>query len=81
MAHLPKASDNGAFEVVPSSFIFWKTGLSANCIRIHMDTASRMIDSRNGRRHPHSPKLSSPIPVRRPITTSSAANRPNVAVV
>ena len=81
LPHLAKASVNGAFEALPSSFIFWNTGLSASCMRIHIDTPSRTIETRNGTRQPHSAKAVSPIHVRTPITTSSAANRPSVAVV
>ena len=79
--HLPKASVSDAFEVFPSSFIFWKTGLSLSCIRIHMETTSNAIETRNGTRQPHTAKASSPTSMRTPITTSSAANRPRVAVV
>ena len=77
----PKASVSGAFDVVPSSFIFWKTGLSLSCMRIHSDTPSRMIEIRKGMRQPQSAKASSPISVRMVMTTPSAANSPSVAVV
>jgi hypothetical protein len=76
-----KASVSGAFDVVPSSFIFWNTGLSSSCIRIHSDTARSTIEIRNGTRQPQSLNASSPSQVRVPITTSSAANSPSVAVV
>ncbi len=57
------------------------TGLSARLSRIHIETARRMIETRNGTRQPHAANAVSPIAVRVPMTTSSAANSPSVAVV
>ena len=59
-AQRPNASLKGAFEVVPRLFIFKNTGLSANCSRIHRETASKMADTKNGIRQPHSLNASSP---------------------
>ena len=78
---MPNASVSGALEVFPSAFIFWNTGLSLICRRIHIDTASSTIEIRNGTRHPQLAKASSPTAKRVPITISSAANSPKVAVV
>ena len=77
----PKASVNGAFDVVPSAFICLKTGLSSNWRRIHKDTPSRITEIRNGMRQPQSANAASPIVERIAMTTPSAANRPSVAVV
>ena len=44
LSQRPKASVSGAFEPVPSAFIFWKAGDSASCSRIQIEKPSRMID-------------------------------------
>ena len=77
----PNASESGAFEVVPWLFILTNTGLSASCMRIHSETPSSTTETKNGMRQPQALKASSPILVRVPMTTSSAANNPRVAVV
>ncbi|MNS73252.1 hypothetical protein D3C72_1066870 [compost metagenome] len=59
----------------------WKAGDSDKVMRIHTDTPSRTIDTRNGMRQPQSLKAGSPIAVRVPRITSSDMNRPSVAVV
>ena len=79
--HWPKDSDSGALEVLPSAFIFWKAGDSDSDRRIHTDTASSRMDTRNGMRQPQSLKAGSPMMVRVPRITSSDRNRPSVAVV
>ena len=85
-AHCPKASVSGRFELRPSSFMRRKTGDSASFSRIQIETASRIAESRNGIRQPSvieplPAKAGSPMLVRMPSTTSSAMNRPTVAVV
>ena len=79
--HWPNDSVSGAFEVLPSAFIFLKAGDSFIDRRIHTLTASRAIETRNGTRQPQSAKASSPIQVRVPRITSSDRNSPSVAVV
>ena len=79
--HWPKDSVSGALEVLPSAFIFWKAGDSFSDSRIHTETASSTIETRNGMRQPQSLKASSPMPSRTPRITSSDRNRPSVAVV
>ena len=79
--HWPKASVSGALECVPSSFIFWNAGDSASCIRIHTETPSRKMETRNGTRQPHSAKAAGDMTQRSPRMTSNEANRPAVAVV
>ena len=81
LPHSPKDSFKGAFETVPSSFIFWNAGLSFSCNRIQTDTASSRIEKRNGTRQPHSENASGDIAVRVPMMTISDRNRPIVAVV
>ena len=78
---LKKLSVIGAFDCVPSSFICWNSGDSCSCMRIHTDTPSRMIDSRNGMRQPHASNASTPTDSRTTRITSSDRNRPIVAVV
>ena len=56
-------------------------GFPRACMRIHSETSSNSSESRNGTRHPHALNASSPMAVRVPMTTSSAANKPRVAVV
>ena len=58
---LANASVRGAFDVVPSAFICRNTGLSSSCIRIHIETARRISESRKGRRQPQAANASSPI--------------------
>jgi hypothetical protein len=57
------------------------TGLSSSFMRIQSETASSTSETRNGMRQPHALNASSPMPVRTPMTTRSAAKRPSVAVV
>lgn len=78
---MPKASVSGAFECLPSSFIFWKTGLSFSIIRIQTDTPSSTIEITKGMRQPQLSKASADIDTRQPRMTSSDRNRPSVAVV
>jgi hypothetical protein len=59
--HWPKASESGALEPVPSSFIFWKAGLSCSCSRIQTEMPSSTIESRKGMRQPQSAKAASPM--------------------
>ena len=79
--HWPKDSVSGAFDVLPSAFIFWKAGDSVSDSRIQTEMASSRIETRNGMRQPQSAKSSSPMPSRTPRMTSSDRNRPSVAVV
>ena len=81
LLQLPKASVSGAFEVLPSSFIFWKMGDSFNFSRMTTETPSRITDTRNGIRQPQTAKSASPKIVRVKRITSSDRKRPNVAVV
>ena len=75
------ASVSGAFELLPSSFIFWNTGDSLRRRRIQTETPSSSTDTRNGTRQPHLAKSASPMMVRVNRITSSDRNRPIVAVV
>ena len=68
-------------DVVPSRFMLTNTGLSSSCMRIQSETINSTREIRKGMRHPQLLKASSPMAVRVPITTSSAANNPSVAVV
>src|ERR1700688_4575650 len=87
LLQLAKASFSGAFELLPSSFIFWNTGDSLRRNRIQTEIPSRITDTRNGTRQPpqYSPgtpaKAASPVHVRVNRITSSDRNRPRVAVV
>src|ERR1044072_9134234 len=81
LRHWPNDSVSGAFEVLPSSFIFLKAGDSFIDKRIHTLTPSRKIDTRNGMRPPQPLNAASPIHVRVARMTSSDRNRPSVAVV
>src|ERR1700730_5979669 len=81
LLQLAKASVSGAFELLPSSFIFWNTGDSFNRSRIQTETANSATDTRNGTRQPQAAKSASPIAVRVNRITSSDRNRPSVAVV
>ena len=56
LLQLPKASVSGAFELLPSSFIFWNTGDSLSFSRIQIETPSRRTESRNGMRQPQAAK-------------------------
>ena len=48
---------SGAFELLPSSFIFWKAGRSRrSCSRIQIEMPSRKIETRNGMRQPQAAK-------------------------
>ena len=78
---LKKLSVIGAFDCLPSAFICTKAGDSCSCMRIHTDTPSRMIDTRNGIRQPQASNASVPTAVRTPRMTSSDSSRPMVAVV
>ena len=80
LRQLPNASESGALEPVPSSFIFTKAGDSFSCRRIHSETPSRITDSRNGMRQLQSANAASPVAVRVTRMTSSERNRPSVAV-
>jgi hypothetical protein len=75
------ASVSGAFDCLPSAFIFAKAGDSAIDMRIHTEMPSSSTETRNGTRQPQAAKASSPIAVRTPRITSSDRNRPSVAVV
>ena len=55
-----KLSVIGALEVLPSAFICWNSGDSCSCMRIHTDTPSSTIDSRNGMRQPQASNASVP---------------------
>ncbi|MNT62638.1 hypothetical protein D3C72_2003760 [compost metagenome] len=76
-----KDSVSGAFDALPSAFIFWNTGDSLSCRRMYTETISSRIDNRNGIRQPHASKASVPSVVRQARITSSERNRPRVAVV
>ncbi len=81
LLQLAKASVSGAFELLPSSFIFWKIGDSFRRSRIQTEIASRATETRNGTRQPQAAKSVSPMAVRVNRITSSDRNRPSVAVV
>ena len=82
LLQLAKASVSGAFELLPSSFIFWKTGDSLRRSRIQTETAEQ---------HDRHQERNAPAPggevgladarVRVNRITSSDRNRPSVAVV
>src|SRR3954470_18857165 len=52
LLQLAKASVSGAFELLPSSFIFWNTGDSLRRSRIQTEMPSRKTETRNGIRQP-----------------------------
>src|SRR4051812_464630 len=79
--HWPKDSVSGALEVLPSDFIFWKAGDSARLRRIHTETASSRMETRNGMRQPQAAHSFGSIDSRTPRITSRDMNRPSVAVV
>src|SRR5450755_3878304 len=79
--HWANDSVSGAFEILPSSFIFLNAGDSFIDRRIQTLTASRKTDTRKGMRQPQSANAASPIQVRVPRMTSSERKRPSVAVV
>ena len=79
--HCPNASDSGAFEWVPSSFIFVKAGLSFICRRIQTEMTRSTADSRNGMRQPQLLKSASDIEPRTPTMITSDSSSPSVAVV
>src|SRR5438046_8023229 len=81
LPHRRKASDNGAFEVLPSAFILAKAGDSFIDRRIHTEMASSSTDTRKGMRQPQASNAAGSIAVRTPRITSSDRNRPRVAVV
>ena len=58
--HWPKASDSGALESLPSSFIFLKAGDSLSVSRIQTETPSSTTETRNGMRQPQAAKASLP---------------------
>ena len=61
LRQLPKASDSGAFDPVPSAFILTNAGDSLSCSRIQRDTASKSTERRNGMRQLQSAKAASPV--------------------
>ena len=81
LLQLAKASVSGAFEPLPSSFIFLNTGDSLRRSRIQTEIPSSRTDTRNGIRQPQAAKSASPMAVRVNRITSSDRNRPSVAVV
>ena len=81
LLQLAKASVSGAFELLPSSFIFWNTGDSFRRSRIQTEIASRTTETRNGIRQPQAANSGSPSAVRVNRITISDRNRPSVAVV
>ena len=89
LLHWPNASLSGAFDWVPSSFIFTKAGLSESCIRIQTEMPRSRTDTRKGMRQPAimtvepaSPRKSAGVmdDWTNKITISDM-NRPMVAVV
>src|SRR5216684_8126518 len=52
--YLRKLSVRGDFDPLPSDFIFWNTGDSCSFSRMYTENASRISDSQNGTRQPHS---------------------------
>ncbi len=52
LLQLAKASVSGAFEPLPSSFIFWKIGDSFRRSRIQTEMPSSSTETRNGMRQP-----------------------------
>src|SRR5882724_2154362 len=52
LLQLAKASVSGAFELLPSSFIFWNTGDSLRRSRIQTEMPSSTTETRNGMRQP-----------------------------
>ena len=81
LLQLAKASVSGAFELLPSSFIFWNTGNSLSRNRIQTEMPSSSTETRNGMRQPHFANSGSPSAVRVNRITSNDRNRPSVAVV
>src|SRR6202035_1796817 len=81
LLQLAKASVSGAFELLPSSFIFWNTGDSLRRSRIQTEIANSATDTRNGIRQAQAAKSASPMLERVNRITSSDRNRPRVAVV
>ena len=81
LLQLAKASVSGAFEPLPSSFIFWNTGDSFSRSRIQTEMPSSTTETRNGMRQPQLANSGSPSAVRVNRITSSDRNRPSVAVV
>ena len=79
--HWPKASDSGALEPLPSSFIRWNAGDSFRDSRIQTEIPSSMKESRNGMRHPQAAKSSLLMTFWMIRMTTSDRNRPSVAVV
>src|SRR5579862_568290 len=80
LSHLAKDSVRGAFDCLPSDFIFTNAGDSASDSRIHTEIPSRIADSRNGILQPHSSNCG-PVSARQPKMTRSERNKPKVAVV
>ena len=78
---LASASVSGALEVLPSSFIRLKAGVSFRLSRIHTETTSRKNDSRKGIRQPQSLKTALPRTSWQPRMTINERKRPSVAVV
>ena len=58
LLQLAKASVSGAFEPLPSSFIFWNTGDSFRRSRIQTEMPSSSTDTRNGMRQPQAGEVS-----------------------
>src|SRR3981189_2258382 len=81
LLQLAKASVSGAFELLPSSFIFWKIGDSFRRNRIQTETPSSSTDTKNGMRQPQAANSGSPSAVRVNRIPSSDRNRPSGAVV
>src|ERR1700754_4430956 len=81
LLQLANASVNGAFELLPSSFIFWKIGDSLRLSRIQTEIASSKNETRNGMRQPQVANSDSPTAIRVNRITSSDSNSPSVAVV
>ena len=81
LLQLAKASVNGAFELLPSSFIFWNMGISSSRSRIQTEMPSSSTETRNGMRQPQAANSGSPSAERVNRITSSERKRPSVAVV
>ena len=76
-----KLSFRGVVEPLPSAFMRLKAGLSDSFRRIHRDTPSSRIETRNGMRQPQSANASSPMARRTPRITIRLSSRPTVAVI
>ena len=81
LAQRAKASVSGALEPFPSAFIRRKTGLSSSLQPDPQRDGEQQDRDQEGQPPAPGGERRLAEPVRMPMTTSSAANRPSVAVV